>query len=101
MFEDVIPQKLTWTEAQDLTIRRMRSEANTWDHIAKTLVLNRYTVIERGRRLGAERPAPGFQPSSEDPRRDALPPGHPRSWVPITTGTLLDGCDYPLPSFQF
>lgn len=95
-----MPQKLSWTEAQDLTIRRMRAEAETWDSIAQALGLSRYTVIERGRRLGAERPAPDYRPPAEDPRRDALPPGHPRSWGPITAGTLLDGCRYPLPCFH-
>ena len=95
-----MPIKLFWTEAQDLTIRRMRAEAETWDSIGRALGLSRYAVIERGRRLGAERPAPGFQAPTDDPRREALAAGHPRSWGAITQGTLLDGCRYPLACFH-
>ena len=95
-----MPHKLSWTDAQDFTIRRMRAEADTWERIARTLGMSRYTVIERGRRLGAQLPPAGVQPPPEDPRRDALPAGHPISWEPITAGTLLDGCPYPLPCFE-
>lgn len=94
-----MPQKLCWTEAQDLTIRRKRGEGESWDRIATALGLSRYTVIERGRRLGAELPAMGFVPPAEDPKREALPPGHPTSWGVITDGTLLEGDAYPLPGF--
>ena len=95
-----MPHKLVWTDAQDFTIRRMRAEASTWEHIATVMGLHRYTVIQRGRRLGAERPALSFETPPEDLRRDALPAGHPQSWQPITSGTLLDGCVYPLPCFE-
>ncbi len=92
-------KKLQWTAAQDLTIRRMRIEGATWDAIAAVLGVSRYTVIERGRRIGAPRPPPEFRPAPEDPNRDPLPAGHPRSWSAITDGTLLEGTPYPLPCF--
>jgi hypothetical protein len=94
-----MPKKLHWTEAQDLAIRRMRVEGATWDAIAAALGVSRYTAIERGRRIGAPRPPPEFSPAPEDPRREPLPAGHPRSWSVITDGTLLEGTPYPLPCF--
>jgi hypothetical protein len=94
-----LPQKLEWTDAQDLTIRRMRVEGSTWDSIAATLGISRYTTIQRGRRIGAVRPPADFIPAPEDPRREPLPAGHPRSWGAITDGTLLEGAAYPLPVF--
>jgi len=95
-----MPQKLCWTAAQDLTIRRMRIEGATWDTIAGALGVSRYTVIQRGRRIGAQRPPPELGPPPEDPRREPLPAGHPRSWAMITDGTLLEGTPYPLPCFS-
>lgn len=94
-----MPKKLAWTAAQDLTIRRMRVEGETWDATAAALGISRYTAIERGRRIGAQRPPPEFCPPPEDPRREPLPAGHPRSWRAITDGTLLEGTPYPLPCF--
>ena len=40
-----------------------------------------------------------FVPRPEDPSRDPLPAGHPRSWGVITSGTLLEDTPYPLPVF--
>jgi hypothetical protein len=94
-----VPQKLSWTEAQDLRLKRLRSEGVTWDAIAAILGVSRYTTIERGRKIGARRPPPEYRPAPEDPGREPLPPGHPRSWGAITTGTVLEGCPYPLPWF--
>ena len=94
-----MPVKLTWTAAQDLIIRRMRVEGATWDGISAALGVSRYTAIERGRRIGAPRPPPDFILAPEDPRREPLPAGHPRSWGAITDGTLLEGAPYPLPCF--
>ncbi len=95
-----MPQKLHWTTAQDFTIRRMRAEAGSWDRIARALGMSRYTVLERGRRIGAALPLTAIVPPPEDPRREAMPAGDPRSWGPITAGTLLEGCPYPLPCFE-
>ena len=94
-----MPKKLKWTHAQDLVIRRIRVEGGTWDAIAAALGISRYTVIQRGRRIGAQRPPADFSPSPEDPRREPLPAGHPRSWGVIIHGTLLEGVPYPLPVF--
>lgn len=94
-----MPQKLRWTDAQDTQIRRLRSEGASWDAIAAALGLSRWTVIERGRRIGARRPPREFVPPPEDPGRDPLPAGHPRSWGVMTGGTVLEGVPYPLPVF--
>jgi hypothetical protein len=94
-----LPKKLEWTDAQDLIIRRMRVEGSTWDTISAVLGISRYTTIQRGRRIGAEGPPADFSPPPEDPHREPLPPGHPRSWGAITRGTLLEGTPYPLPVF--
>jgi hypothetical protein len=95
-----MPKKLCWTAAQDLTIRRMRIEGSTWDTIAAALGVSRYTAIARGRQIGALRPPPEAGPVPEDPRREPLSAGHPRSWAVITDGTLLEGSPYPLPCFS-
>ena len=94
-----MPKKLTWTEAQDSQIRRLRAEGASWDAIAAALGFTRWAIIERGRRIGAQAPPREFVPPPEDPRRDPLPPGHPRSWGAITDGTLLEGSPYPMPVF--
>lgn len=95
-----MPTKLIWTDAQDSQIKRLRGEGEAWDAIAAALGLSRWTVIERGRRLGAHRPPKEFVPPPEDPGRDPLPAGHPRSWNVITEGTVLEGTPYPLPVFS-
>jgi len=92
-----MPTKFHWTEAQDLQIRRLRAEGATWDSISAVLGLARWTVIERGRRIGARRPPRESPEQREDPARDALPPGHPRTWAVLTVGTVLEGMPYPLP----
>ena len=94
-----MPRKLVWTAAQDTQIRRLRAEGASWDTIAAILGFNRWTVIERGRRIGARPPPREFVPPPEDPSRDPLPAGHPRSLGVITSGTLLEDTPYPLPVF--
>src|SRR3954467_14782429 len=68
-----MPKKIEWTEAQDLKIKRMRAENASWDCIATAIGVTRWTVIERGRRLGARLPPADFVPIAEDPERPALP----------------------------
>ena len=51
-----MPRKSVWTEGQDAQIRRLRTEAASWDLIALALGLARWTVIERARVIGVERP---------------------------------------------
>lgn len=94
-----MPKKHNWTKAEDCQIRRLRAEGASWDMIAATLRLTRWTVIERGRRIGARRPPPDFVPPPEDPARDPLPAGHPRTWGAITANSVLEGTPYPLPVF--
>jgi hypothetical protein len=80
----------------------MRAEGETWNAISAALGATLYATIERGRKIGAPRPplgqaqGPAFR---DDPHRGALPPGHPRSWEPLTRGTVLAGSGYPLPVF--
>ena len=94
-----MPKKFIWTDAQDTRIRRLRTEGASWDTIAAVLGLSRWAVIERGRRIGARPPPREFVPPLEDPTRDPLPAGHPRSWDVLTAGTVLESTPYPLPYF--
>jgi hypothetical protein len=93
-----MPKKIEWTAAQDLKIKRMRAESASWDNIAVAVGVTRWTVIERGRRLGARLPPPDFEPRLEDPDRPALPPGHPETWGIINKGMSLEGMPYPIPA---
>lgn len=92
-----MPKRIEWTEVQDLKIRRMRAESESWDAIAIAIGVTRWTAIERGRRLGARLPPPDHEPCGEDPERPALPSGHPETWGAIIRGTFLEGTPYPIP----
>jgi hypothetical protein len=92
-----MPKKIVWTDAQDSRIKRMRAESASWDSIAVAVGVTRWTVIERGRRIGARLPPPDFEPAPEDPERLPLPPGHPDTWGAIIKGTALEGMPYPIP----
>jgi hypothetical protein len=78
-----------WTGRDDPAVTRR----------GRDLGRHRFTVIERGRRIGARRPPPEFQPPPPDLSRPPLPAGHPQSWEALTVGTVLEGTDYPLPVF--
>lgn len=95
-----MPVKLIWTDAQDTQIRRLRAEGASWDTIAAVLGVTRWTAIERGRSIGARHPPREFVPRPEDPARDPLPAGHPRTWGAMNIGTVLEGAPYPLPFFR-
>lgn len=77
----------------------MRAEGATWEAIAAELGLNRWAVIERGRRIGARRPPADFTVVPDDPHREPLPAGHKRTWGAMTAGTVLENDPYPLPMF--
>lgn len=94
-----MPKKFVWTGAQDTQIRRLRAEGASWDGIATILGLSRWSIIERGRRIGARPPPREFVPPPKDPARDPLPAGHPRSWSVLTAGTVLENTPYPMPVF--
>lgn len=51
-----MPRKTVWTEGQDAQIRRLRTEGAPWEVIALALGLARWTIIERARDIGIERP---------------------------------------------
>jgi hypothetical protein len=95
--EAAVPKRIEWTAVQDMKIRRMRTEHASWDIIAEAVGVTRWTVIERGRRLGARLPPPDFEPPPEDPERPALPPGHEATWGVIVRGTFLETVPYPIP----
>jgi hypothetical protein len=88
-----------WTDSQDTQIKRLRAEGATWESIAAVLSLTRWTVRERGRRIGARQPPREMTQRWEDAARDPLPAGHPRTWGVLTAGTVLENMPYPLPVF--
>lgn len=92
-----MPKKLVWTDGQDTQIRRMRGEGAQWDAIAEVLGLTRWTVIERGRRLGVSRRPVHAPVMPLDLERPPLPAGHTESWGAITRGTPLDGTPFRIP----
>ena len=92
-------RKIPWTDAQDMQIRRRRAEGASWEAIAADLALTLWAVTERGRRIGAGRPQGEFIPAPEDPEREPLPAGHPKSWDAINAGTVLEGAAYPFRFF--
>ena len=93
-----MPKRIQWTEAQDLKIKRMRSESASWDAIAEASGVTRWTAIERGRRIGARLPPPDHEPPPEDPERPPMPAGHAATWGTIIQGTSLEGMPYPIPA---
>lgn len=84
----------------DAQVRRLRAEGASWDCIARSLGVSRYTAIERGRRIGARRPPPDHVPAPDDPERPPLPAGHSRSWGCLIAGSCLEGTPYPYPVFE-
>ena len=89
-----------WTEAEDGKLCALRAAGLTWDEVAKEMGLGRYTVVERGRRMGARGRVRRLHLERlvvED--RPALPAGHPDSWGLITANTVLEGEPYPYPVF--
>lgn len=93
-------RKIPWTDAQDSQIRRLRSEGASWEAIADDLALTLWAVTERGRRIGAGVLQADFVAAPEDPQREPLPAGHPRSWDAINLDTVLEGEPYPLRFFR-
>jgi hypothetical protein len=91
-----MPPALLWTGPADRLIHRKRSAGATWDEIAASLGVSRWSAISRGRRIGAlapERPVP----HEADSARETLAAGHPLAWEVLTVGTLLAGTAYPWP----
>ena len=87
-----MPKARVWTQSADRVICEMRGAGATWAKIGQTIGLSRNTVIERGRRLHAERPIrPAMvvknadEEGLDDPNRPPLRAGHPLTW-----GLLMD-----------
>jgi len=89
-----------WTAAQDAQLRRLRAEGADWADIARALRRTSAEVAARGAAIVARPPPPDFTSLPDDPWREPLSAGHPRSWNALVRGTLLDGADYPLPCFS-
>lgn len=91
-----MPAPLAWTAAMDEMLTALRREGRTWDGIAGTLGVSRWTAIERGKFLGIRAPKPIREPKEprESADRPPYPPGHPVTWGLITAGTLLAGQPY-------
>ena len=93
-----MPEPLIWTEPRDTMLCSQRALGRSWDAISAQLGISRWAAIERGRVLGATKPArTPTAPAGSEAWREALPPGHPISWGAITAGTLLAGEAYPFP----
>ena len=89
-----------WTPGLDRKLIGLRAAGASWASIAVSLGLGRYTVVERGRRLGARKDLvqlPMILAEARD--RPPRPSGHPDSWNLINAGTVLDGQAYPFPVF--
>ncbi len=95
-----MPKKLLWTNAQDTRIKQLRAEGAGWAEIASALGANLWSVMKRGKQIGARPPPPDFTPPPDDPAREPLPAGHPRTWGAMTAGTVLEDTPYPLPVFS-
>jgi hypothetical protein len=72
----------------------MRLMGEEWEEIAAALAVSVREAMTRALRIGAGRSPRGPKPS-EDPAREPLPAGHPRSWNALTRGTWLAGTPYP------
>jgi hypothetical protein len=96
--EPTMPRKTVWTDGQDAQIRRLRTEGAPWDVVALALGLARWTVIERARAIGAERPPAHAVTIQDDPDRQPLPAGHAETWNAINRGTGLEGVPFQTPS---
>ena len=92
-----MPRKAIWTEGQDGQIRRLRTEGASWDLIALALGLARWTVIERARTIGAERPPANAAPILDESDRQPLEAGHAKSWGVINQGTSLENVPFQTP----
>ena len=93
-----MPRKTVWTLGQDTQIRRLRTEGASWEVIALALGLARWTIIERARAIGAERPPANAGPTLDEADREPLPAGHPASWGAINRGTVLENVPFQTPN---
>ena len=91
--------RVRWNEVLDERLKGLRAAGLTWDAVALEMAVGRNTVLERGRRIGARKPAPPRAAPAEALDRPARPAGHPDSWGLLTGGTVLDGEPYPYPVF--
>jgi len=92
-----MPRKTVWTDGQDAQIRRLRTEGASWDVVALALGLARWTVIERARAIGAERPPANAVAFLDESGREPLPAGHAESWGAINRGTGLENVPFQPP----
>ena len=92
-----LAEKLTWTKPHDAHIRRLRAQGTSWDEIAGSLRVSRWSVIARGQAIGAYKPSVPPPSPAIDVGREPLPTGHAVCWHALIDGTLLAGNAYPWP----
>jgi hypothetical protein len=93
---------IIWSSHADAQLLHLRAAGMPWHAVASQLQVGRNSVIERARRLGLppiSRLPLTPRPVSERTDRPALPPGHPLSWLAITSNSTLAGEPYPFPVF--
>lgn len=88
--------RLIWSQAADRAITALRAEGASWDAIAVAVGVSRWSVIVRGRALGAERP-PAPAPAPTVSGREPLPAGDAATWGPLVAGGPLAGTEFPWP----
>jgi len=91
-------ERTKWDASLDQTILALRWSGLTWEAIAAKMGLGRYTVVERGRKLGARRRPHGVA-VGESADRACRVAGHPETWGLLVKGTVLEGSPYPYPVF--
>jgi hypothetical protein len=87
-----MPKPISWSVEMDSQIIAMRGNGQSWDSIASTLGVARYTVACHGRSIGAAMPN---NSNEADDTREPLAAGHAFTWSLLTKGTALDGVSYP------
>jgi len=90
-------RKTVWTEGQDSQIRRLRTEGANWDVIALALGLTRWTIIERCRALGVERPPANAVAVMDESDLQPFHAGDRESWDAINRGTSLENVPFRPP----
>jgi hypothetical protein len=93
---------IIWSSHADAQLLHLRAAGMPWHAVASQLQVGRNSVIERARRLGLPpitRMQPLARPVPQRTDRPALPPGHPLSWLAITSNSTLEGLPYPFPVF--
>ena len=89
----------------DAAIVSGRLAGFSWDVVAATVNVARYTAIKRGRDIGAalgvNRPISEGVAERYDDDRQPLRAGSVETWGEINSGTCIEGADYPAHSYSW